>query len=95
MREIRIKKEEITAESLDENPWDFANNKKLASLADFTPGTFSGIPAFTNGPFAVNMEKVTIGKASELIEIELKALMSIEKNQRFLEPLKSKFIVKY
>jgi hypothetical protein len=76
-------KEKITEESINKTPWDYANNKKLASLSAFKTGTFSGIPAFINGPFAINMDKVSIGKESGLIELDLKALMSIEKVDGF------------
>lgn len=76
-------KERITAESINDKPWDYTNNKKLASLSAFKPGTFSGIPALVNGPFAINMDKVSIGKESGLIELDLKALMSIEKINGF------------
>ncbi len=76
-------KEDITAESINESPWDYANNDKLTSLSAFKTGTFSGIPAFIHGPFAINMEKVSIGEKSGLIELDLKALMSIEKIKGF------------
>jgi len=76
-------KEKIADESINETPWDYANNKKLTLLPAFKVGTFSGIPAVTNGPFAINMDRVSIGKESGLIELDLKALMSIEKIDGF------------
>jgi len=76
-------KEKIADESINKSPWDYVNNKKLASLSAFKVGTFSGIPAVTNGPFAINMDKVSIGKESELIELDIKGLMSIEKVDGF------------
>jgi len=76
-------KEKINTESINDNPWDYTNNRKLSSLTAFKPGTFSGIPSLVDGAFAINMEKVSIGKKSGLIELELKALMSIEKIDGF------------
>ncbi len=83
-------KEDITAESINETPWDYVNNKKLGSSAAFKAGTFSGIPSLIDGPFAVNMEKVSIGEKSGLVELDIKALMSIEKIKGFWSNSKAK-----
>ncbi len=77
------RKEDIIAESINESPWDYANNKKLGSPPSFKSGTFSGIPSLIDGAFAINMEKVSIGEKSGLVELDLKGLMSIEKIKGF------------
>jgi hypothetical protein len=77
------RKEDITAESINESPWDYINNQKLGSALTFKSGDFSGIPSLVNGPFAINIDKVSIGKKSGLIELDLKGLMSVGKIDGF------------
>ncbi|MCU7959681.1 MAG: hypothetical protein KZQ58_06710 [gamma proteobacterium symbiont of Bathyaustriella thionipta] len=69
--------EKLSAEQIDESPWNFAQNRKLLHPGDFDNGHSSATPLFIQGPFAVDLSRASLGKESDLLELDIKAQMQV------------------
>jgi len=64
--------ESKSEERIDENPWDYSYNKAFEQLSDYYPGENRHIPSITDGPFGIDIDKVSVGEKSKLLELDIK-----------------------
>lgn len=71
--------EEIEKESLLNNPWDYAINRKFSQLEKFKVKESDGIPAHIDGPIAVSLSEVSVNNKTQLLELEVKGKINTPK----------------
>ncbi len=64
-------KENISEESINEDPWDYSINRKLSNLPPYRTKENDIAPVSVDGPFAIDIKRVGIGDKSNLLELEL------------------------
>ncbi|NIS09268.1 MAG: hypothetical protein GWO07_11005 [Candidatus Dadabacteria bacterium] len=71
--------ENESEERINENPWDYANNKGFEQMSDFTPEKNWPIPSITDGPFGIVIDSVSLGEKSNLLELDIKSQIRLPK----------------
>jgi len=68
-----LDEESKSKERIDENPWDYANNKSFEDISDFKPEKDRPIPGIVDGPFGIDIDKVALGEKTNLLELDIKS----------------------
>ncbi len=71
--------ESESEERINENPWDYTNNEGFEQMSDFTPEKNWPIPSITDGPFGIDIDSVSLGEKSKLLELNIKSQIRLPK----------------